>query len=126
MEAYTQKELSEYICQKTSAKVCTLFSGFNPDWSESDFYETNIGSSGMMRAYMMRQCDRYFTLQKKIDRFLSLSLRCYNIPPDRIAGAIAAVHAIDVKKTAKDVMQGLFSALEMTFGFRFSKTDTAG
>lgn len=120
VEAYTQKQLSEHICQKMSTEICRMFSEFNPGWSESDFYESDIGSTGMMRAYMMRQCDKYFTLQKKIDRFLNMSLRCYNVPPDMIAETIAAVHSIDLENTAKKVMRELFSALEMTFGFKFN------
>lgn len=124
VEAYTQKQLSEHICQKMSTEIGKIFSAFNPDWSESDFYESDIGSAGMMRAYMMRQCDKYFTLQKKIDRFLNMSLRCYNVPLDLIAKAIAIVNSIDLETTAQKVMHKLFSTLEMTFGFKFNKPDT--
>lgn len=124
VEAYTKKQLSEYICQKMSTEIGRIFSAFNPGWTESDFYESDIGSTGMMRAYMVRQCDKYFTLQKKIDRFLNMSLRCYNVPPEVIARTVAAVHAIDVEETAKKVMHELFAALEMTFGFRFHTNET--
>ena len=119
VEAYTQPQIAEYIYQKTSTELYSIFSAYNPTWTESDFYESDIGSAGMMRAYMQRKCDKYFTLRKKIERFLNMSLKCFNVPTDKIDEAIAAVNSIDLEKTAKDVMEKLFSALEITFGFKF-------
>ena len=73
-----------------------------------------------MRAYMVKKCDKYFTLRKKINRFLDMALKCYNVPQDEIEKAIAVVGKIDLEKTAKEVMNKLFSALEMAFGFKFT------
>lgn len=125
VEAYTQPQLSEYLYQKTSTKLFGIFSKFNPTWTESDFYESEIGSAGMMRAFMQRKCDKYFTLNKKIQRFLNMSLRCYKVPEDAIAEAVAAVSSIDIEKMAQNIMNGLFSALEMKFGFRFDNKEDA-
>lgn len=119
VEAYTEKNLSEYIYQKTSTELYKIFSIYNPGWAESDFYESDIGSAGMMRAYMMRECDKYFTLKKKIERYLNMSLRCYNVPLCVIEEVVAAVDSVDIVEMAKKVMEKLFSALEMTFGFKF-------
>lgn len=119
VEAYTEKHLSEYIYQKTSTELYKIFSVYNPGWAESDFYESDIGSAGMMRAYMMRECDKYFTLKKKIERYLNMSLRCYNVPVRIIEETVAAVDSVDIVEMAKKVMEKLFSALEMTFGFKF-------
>ena len=119
VEAYTQPQLAEYIYQKTSTKLADFFSQYNPTWTESDFYESEIGSAGMMRAFMLRKCDKYFTLQKKIDRFLNMSLAIYSVPKSEIEKTIESVKAADIKETAKSVMAELFSALEMTFGFKF-------
>ena len=123
VEAYTEKNLSEYIYQKTSGEICKIFAQYNPDWEESDFYESDIGSAGMMRAYMMRKCDKYFTLKKKIEKYLNMSLRCYNVPPATIAQTIAALGKVDIENMAKNVMNELFSALEMTFGFKFDNKE---
>ena len=122
VEAYTQPQLSEYIYQKTSTELFSIFSAYNPTWSESDYYESDIGSAGMMRAYMQRRCDKYFTLKKKIERFLNMSLRCFNVPAEEIDETIATVKSIDFEKKAREVMKKLFSALEITFGFKFDET----
>lgn len=123
VEAYTEKNMAEYIYQKTSSEICKIFAAYNPDWEESDFYESDIGSAGMMRAYMMHKCNKYFTLKKKIERYLNMSLRCYNVPTEVIAQTIAFVNSVDIEKKAKNVMEELFSALEMTFGFKFDNKE---
>lgn len=119
VEAYTQSQLAEYIYQKTAAKLADIFSRYNPAWTKSDFYESEIGSAGMMRAFMQKKCDMYFTLQKKIERFLNMSLAIYSVPKSEIEKTIGIVKASDIEKTAKRVMAELFSTLEMTFGFKF-------
>lgn len=123
VEAYTQPQIAEYLYQKTSTELCAIFAKFNPDWTESDFYESEIGSAGMMRGFMLRKCDKYFTLKKKIERFLNMSLRCYNVPADMVAQVVAVVNSVDITATAKQVMEKLFSALEMKFGFKFENKD---
>lgn len=124
VEAYTQPSLAEYIYQKTSTKLSVLFAAYNPGWEESDFYESEIGSAGMMRAYMLRKCDKYFTLRKKIERFLNMSLKSYSVPDDVIAQTIAALSTVDIENTAKKVMNDLFAALEVAFGFKFENQYT--
>ena len=68
---------------------------------------------------MMRKCDVYFTLNKKIERFLSMSLKCYNVPNEEIQKIIQYVNTVDINKMANYVLERLFSNLEMTFGFTF-------
>lgn len=119
IEAYTQPQLAECIYQKTSTELNKIFGRYNSTWVESDYYESEIGSAGIMRAYMVKKCDKYFTLRKKINRFLDMALKCYNVPNDDIEKAITAVGKIDLEKTAKDVMNKLFTALEIAFGFKF-------
>lgn len=123
VEAYNKKQIAEYIYQKTSTEIGKIFALYNPDWTESDFYESDIGSAGMMRAYMMRECDKYFTLKKKIAKFLNMSLRCYNVPCEVITQTIDTVNAIDIETMAKNILAKLFSTLEMTFGFKFENKE---
>ena len=49
LEAYTQAEASEYIYQSTSTELYRIFGTYLPEYSESDFYELEIGSAGIMR-----------------------------------------------------------------------------
>lgn len=121
VEAYSDERIAEYIFEKTSTELYRIFSAYNPALNESDFYELEIGSSGIMRNYMARRCDKYFTLEKKLERFLNMSMGAYNVPKAEREKAIAFVKSIDIREMAKQIMEKLFDSLAMHFDFEWSK-----
>ena len=80
LEAYTQKEASDYIFRKTAKELHQIFGPYQPERTARDFYEMEIGSAGIMRAYMAQPCDEALTLERKIQLFLTMSLRAYRVP----------------------------------------------
>ncbi|CDA91642.1 transcriptional regulator TetR family [Ruminococcus sp. CAG:563] len=121
VDAYSQPYIAEYIYQQTTNKLFDIFGSYMPGYSLSDFYELEIGSAGIMRGYMSRPCDKYFTLEKKLDRFLRMSMSAYNVPKDEQDRAVAFVESLDIVSTANSVMQKLFEALAMKFDFTLSQ-----
>ncbi len=121
IEAYSLKDTSEYIYRHMAAELQKFFGGNFPGYAEQDFYELEIGSAGLMRSYLARQCDEEFPPEKKLRRFLEASLRIYRVPETEIAGVIDAVLSLDLFGIAEKVMQQLFSMLEMKFDFKLSK-----
>lgn len=117
VEAYSNPQAAEYICMRTAKELEMIFAKYNPDFTGSDFYEVDIGATGIMRNYMSRKCDQYFTLEKKLRRFLTMSLRAYNVPEDEIEGAINFVLFLDIKAISNKIMQSLFESLAMQFEF---------
>lgn len=117
LEAYTQPEAAEYIHQNTSTELYRIFSPYLPVYTESDFYELEIGSAGIMRGYMARRCDKYFTLERKLRRFLVMSLSAYKVPEEEQERVLAFVAGLDVRNRAEQVMHQLFAALAMRFEF---------
>ena len=117
LEAYTQPETTEYIHQNTSTELYRIFSPYLPGYTESDFYELEIGSAGIMRGYMARRCDKYFTLERKLRRFLVMSLSAYKVPEAEQEQVLAFVAGLDVRKRAEQAMHQLFAALAMRFEF---------
>lgn len=117
VEAYTNAETSEFIFVQTSKELFNIFGNYVPNGTESSFYEMEIGTAGIMRNYMAKKCDMYFTLEKKLERFLSMTLGIYNVPEKEKAEVIAFVMKIDVRKIANQIMQELFRALAMRFEF---------
>ena len=117
LEAYSQPEAAEYIHQHTSSELCRIFSPYLPGYTESDFYELEIGSAGIMRGYMARMCDKYFTLERKLRRFLVMSLSAYKVPEEVQAQVLDFIAALDVRSRAEEVMHQLFAALAMRFEF---------
>jgi len=120
IEAYTQQDLSEFICKLTALELQKIFSSYNKSWVESDFYEADIGTSGMMRSFMAHHCDMYFPLKRKIEKFLSMAFDVYHIPKSEQKTAIDFIMSLDLTKIANDVIKELFKMLEINFNFQFN------
>lgn len=121
VEVYSQPSPAEFIYRHTAAELAQIFYAYNPDYTESDFYELDIGSAGIMRSYMARTCDQYFTLEKKLERFLTLALRVYNVPEQEIKEAITFVLGLDIQAVSARIMQKLFESLAVRFDFELKK-----
>lgn len=70
---------------------------------------------------MSRPCDKYFTIEKKLERFIKMSLSAYNVPKEEQDKAVAYVLESDIISTANAVMKMLFEALSMKFDFTLSQ-----
>ena len=117
IEAYSQKEASEYIMRQTAKELYQIFGEYLPELNEDDFYVLEIGSAGLMRGYMAQPCDEALTLEKKLGGFLTLSLRGYNVPKEQVEQALAFVQRLDIRTIACRIMQELFRALAMRYDF---------
>ena len=104
------------ILKAANVSVST-FHSYLPACTERDFYELEIGSSGIIRAYMARSCDLYFTLERKLSRFLTMSLSAYSVPPDEQREILAHIRTLDIRGLSEQVMQELFRNLAMRFSF---------
>ena len=120
IEAYSLPETSEYIYLHTTAELKQIFGENFPDDTESDFYEMEIGTAGLMRSYMARKCDIHFPLERKLDRFLTAAMRVYRVPEEEQAKVLAFIQSLDIKAIATEVMYKLFAILEMKYDFKLS------
>lgn len=125
IEAYTLPDTAERIYQYTTAELKQLFGDNFPDYAESDFYEMEIGTAGLIRNYMARRCDIHFPLDHKLRCFLTSVMRVYKVPEEEQTKVLAVIQRLDIKADAAKVMDKLFAMLEMTFDFKLSK-DNAG
>lgn len=122
LEAYTLPDTAEYIYLHTTAELMHIFGENFPDFAESDFYEMEIGTAGLMRSYMARKCDIHFPLGRKLKRFLTAAMRVYKVPEDEQAKVLEFVAALDIKAIAGDVIHKLFAMLEIKFNFTLSES----
>lgn len=121
LEAYSHPNIAEYIYRSTANKLYRIFSPYLPECTVDDFYELELGSAGIMRGYMSRPCDEKFTLEKKLERFIRMSLGAYNVPAAEQERALKYVLDMDIVSVANAVMQKLFEALAMKFDFTLSQ-----
>ena len=124
VEAYTHADSAELIHQSTAKELKAIFSTYLPGCSESDFYEMDLGSAGMMRSYMARKCDMYFALEQKIRRFLTMSLSAYHVPQEEQEQILNFVLSKDIEGLSRQAVQGLFSALSMKFNLPMTQKNT--
>ena len=120
IEAYSVPDTAEYIYLHTTAELKQIFGANFPDYSDSDFYEMEIGTAGLMRNYMARKCDIHFPLERKLSRFLTAAMRVYLVPEEEQARVLAFIGSIDIRKLAVTVMHKLFTMLEMKYDFKLS------
>ena len=123
IEAYTQKEASEYIFRETAKELYRIFGAYLPELTERDFYEMEIGSASIMRGYMAHPCDETLTLEKKIRLFLNMTLRTYNFPADEREQTIRFVEGLDIRAISERVMQKLFEALAVRYDFSLQEVE---
>ena len=123
IEAYSLPETSEYIYLHTTAELKQIFSANFPDYSDSDFYEMEIGTAGLMRNYMARKCDIHFPLERKLSRFLTAAMRVYRVPEDELEQAVRFVERLDIRSIAERVMYTLFQTLAMHYDFSLQEME---
>ena len=123
IEAYSLPETSEYIYLHTTAELKQIFGGNFPEYSDSDFYEMEIGTAGLMRNYMARKCDIHFPLERKLSRFLTAAMRVYRVPEDELEQTVRFVERLDIRSIAERVMHSLFQTLAMHYDFSLQEIE---
>ena len=115
VEAYTCPDTLSLIHRRTARELQAAFGAYLPEATAADFLEMEVGTAGMMRAYMARRCGADFPLERKISRFLEMSLSVFHVAEDERARIIAHVATLDVRALARRVMGALFESLSMEF-----------
>ena len=113
--AYSLPTTSEYIYQNTAKKVGALFKDYVPGAQEQDFYEMDIASAGVMRGFMAKHCDLYFTIDQKLKRFLGCCFTLYHVPQEKQDAVIGAVLAMELKPIAEKIIADTVARAEQGF-----------
>lgn len=117
VEAYTQENTSRFIRESVAKQLHGLFGPYQSSLTQADFYAMDIGSSGMMRNYMAYPCDQVFTLERKVQTYLSMSLSAYQVPQQEQKKIIAFIATLDLRAVSQQVMDALFQALAIHYEF---------
>ena len=117
LEAYTQERVLDYIQRATAKELYRIFGSYQPELTEQDFYELEFGSAGLMRGYMANPCTEDFTLERKLNKFVTLALRGYKVPEDELQKVLTFLAGLDMRSIAQLVMEELFRRLAMHYDF---------
>lgn len=108
LSGYSMPKTSEEVLKRRSEMLYKQFGSTLPDFELKDFYELEIASMGIMRAYMSVPCDMYFTMQAKTERLISTMLRIYDIDQAKIDQTNEFVKKIDFETLAKKTVEDVF------------------
>ena len=110
--AYSLPTTSEYIYSSMAPRLQKIFAEYLPEAKLKDFYEMDIASAGIMRAYMAKPCDFYFTIENKLTRFLTSSLTLYSVPKEVQEQITDAVLKMDLRSYAEQMIQKMIEMAE--------------
>ncbi len=112
---YSLPSTSEYVYQNTTKKLIKIFAPYLPEAQENDFYELEIASASITRGFMARPCDLYFTMERKLRRYLSCCFRIYKVPQEVYAPVIEAALRRDLKSDAEKIIAATIQQAELGF-----------
>lgn len=112
---YSLRSTSEYVYQNTTEKLIKIFAPYLPEAQENDFYELEIASASVTRGFMARPCDLYFTMERKMRRYLSCCFRIYKVPQEVYAPVIEATLRRDLKSDAEKIIAATVQRAELGF-----------
>ena len=110
--SYSMPHSADVIFHTITGKLEQVFRSYCPTWQTRDFYEREIASAGIMRNYMSVPCDMYFTMERKIKRFIEATFLIFRVKEEKIKEAIDFVLKFDFEKIAKEVLDKFLESLE--------------
>lgn len=112
LTAYSLPKTMDIIQQMITEKLERIFQSHLPDHTTKDFYELEIATGGIVRSFMARPCDMYFTMERKVRRFLQATLRIFQVPEEKIQQTIDFVQHFDFPTIAGGVVEHMLSQLQ--------------
>lgn len=110
--SYSLMNSSKVIYKTITSKLMDVFKDHLPHLEEKDFYELEIASAGIMRGYLSIPCDMYFTMKRKVRKFLETTFKIYDVSKEKIEDAIEFVSKFDFNEISLNVINNLFKYLE--------------
>lgn len=113
LAGYSMQKTSEEVLKRRTNIMYEAFHKTFQNFERKDFYETEIASMGIMRAYMTIPCDMYFTIEAKAKRLVTMLLRIYKAE-EKINEALEFIEKIDFEAVAHKAVQSVFNELEIS------------
>lgn len=113
LSGYSMQKTSEEVLKRRTNIMYEAFSDMFRGFALKDFYETEIASMGIMRAYMSVPCNESFTIEQKAKRLVIMLLRIYEADEKILHDALAFIEKIDFDSLARKTVESFFSELEI-------------
>lgn len=112
--AYSMPKTSDIIQHTITGELERIFAQYLPGRETKDFYELEIASGGVMRGFMTIPCNMYFTMDRKVARFIETTFLIYRVPDEKIREAVEFVKQFDFMTLAQQAVASMMQRLEQT------------
>lgn len=102
---YTLPKTLQYVKEAYYKETMDILGECLPEWTEQDFYETEIITRAILFGFLMEECNARFTIEQKIHRCLNNMLKLYNVKRAERHETIEKVLAYDLNAAAKEMME---------------------
>ena len=109
--SYSLPNTSLKIYNFITKKIEETFKKYLSNYETKDFYELEIAAAGITRGFIINPCSLYFTMDRKVRKYLETTLKIYEVPKDEIEEAIKFVNQFDMKYLASIVVDSLLEYL---------------
>jgi hypothetical protein len=109
--SYTCGKSSSVIYDMITRRLEGILKEYLPSYDSKDFYELEIATGGIMRSFIAVPCDRYFTLNRKIDKFIEYVLLLFRIPEQECEKVKALAKQVDYSMAVEEVKSKLIETL---------------
>ncbi|MBQ8356864.1 MAG: TetR/AcrR family transcriptional regulator [Clostridia bacterium] len=110
--SYSLTKPSDVIYHTITGKLEKIFGAHLPHLETKDFFELEIASGGIMRSFMTVPCDMYFTMDRKVRRFLETTFLVYRVSDEKIDEAVQFVSQFDYPAIAQHTVDHMLNYLE--------------
>ena len=114
LSGYSLPLTSQAVLLRRTQMMYDAFSDVFAGFEKKDFYQTEIASMGIMRAYMSVPCDAEFTISDKAEKLVVMLLRIYKSDNQMIKDALSFIEKIDFETVAKRAIGNVFRELNIT------------
>jgi AcrR family transcriptional regulator len=112
MVSYSLPHSLQTVHKTITKKLEEVFKDLLTDFETKDFYELEIASAGIMRGYLSVPCDIYFTMDRKVKRFIESNFKIYDVDNETIRNILEFLREFNFEEIANDVLNSLFTYLE--------------
>ncbi len=106
--SYSMPSTSHKIYDYITEKLENVFHKYLPEYETKDFYELEIAAAGIMRGFIINPCNMYFTIDRKVNRFIKTLLKIFEVPKEEVEDVIKKIEKFNMKEYSKEVFDTLY------------------
>lgn len=110
--AYSLPKSMEIIRETITVKLEEIFKEHLPQLKTRDFFRLEIASGGIMRSFMTLPCSVWFSMEDKVESFITTTFRVYCVSEEKIAQAIEFVSNFDYPTLVQETVSSMLGFLK--------------